>query len=436
MATSPRKGSRQKQPTVAPAAVDALVALLRDLPPSAEGETVRAAVGTAADAVPASARALASAGDDAAIAALAALLTVPDYALPAIEALGHVHDEAAVQILRQVAAAPSTKAAGKAARRALHALAGAGMTVEMPRPAAGQALFQPPPADGVAWSGALGGPIGAEGSRSLLLGQKRLPIGAATAIAVVNEDGGILYFQTAPQTHRQLDKDWQIFLDERPETLAREIPFPYAQWLLGEAADHMTAAGLEVPDEFTDWLEFSGGRPANVSDRFIYDEAGVDPALPPPVSVSSAEALLDEPEIAPWVLPFDAVSGYGAELLSARNSPIVLSEAAQLGREHQIAARAADEQFGVEQRTIYKRRLEETALLFLRSDREVRAQAALATAIALGDTTQSPAEIPFVVALMRRAIEAAAEVEAPTSSEGQAARTMLYGAEGQEGQER
>jgi hypothetical protein len=416
--------------------VDPLVALLRDLPPSAEGETVRAAVGAAADAVPAAARALASAGDDAAIAALAALLTVPDYALPAIEALGHVHDEAAVQILRQVAAAPSTKAAGKAARRALHALAGAGMTVEMPRPAAGQALFQPPPADGVAWSGALGGPIGAEGSRSLLLGQKRLPIGAATAIAVVNEDGGILYFQTAPQTHRQLDKDWQIFLDERPETLAREIPFPYAQWLLGEAADHMTAAGLEVPDEFTDWLEFSGGRPANVSDRFIYDEAGVDPALPPPVSVSSAEALLEEPEIAPWVLPFDAVSGYGAELLSARNSPIVLSEAAQLGREHQIAARAADEQFGVEQRTIYKRRLEETALLFLRSDREVRAQAALATAIALGDTTQSPAEIPFVVALMRRAIEAAAEVEAPTSSEGQAARTMLYGAEGQEGQER
>jgi hypothetical protein len=431
MVKSPRKGSRQVSPAVAPAAVAALVALLRDLPPSAEADTVRAAVGAAGDTVLPATRALASAGDDDAIAALAALVTVPDFALPAIEALGHIHDEGAVQILRQVAAAPSGKAEGKAARRALHALAGAGMTVEVPRPAAGQALFQPPPADGVAWSGALGGPIGAEGSRSLLLGQKRLPVGAATAIAVVNEDGGILYFQTAPQTHRQLDKDWQIFLGERPETMAQEIPFPYAQWLLGEAADRMTAAGLEVPEEFTDWLEFSGGRPANVSVRFIYDEASVDPASPPPVSVANVEALLEEPEIAPWVLPFDAVSAYGAELLSARNSPIVLSEAAELGREHQIAARAANEQFGAEQRNTYQRRLEETALLFLRSGRESRAQAALATAIALGDTTQSPAEIPFVVALTRRAIEAAAEVEAPTSSEGQAARAMLYGAEGE-----
>lgn len=431
MARSPRKGSRQGSPAVAPEAVATLVALLRDLSPSAEADAVSAAVGAASDAVPAATRALASAGDAAAIAALAALVTVPDFALPAIEALGHIHDEGAVQILRQVAAAPSGKAEGKAARRALHALAGAGMTGEVPRPAAGQALFQPPPADGVAWSGALGGPIGAEGSRSLLLGQKRLPVGAATAIAVVNEDGGILYFQTAPQTHRQLDKDWQIFLDERQETMAQEIPFPYAQWLLGEAADRMTAAGLEVPEEFTDWLEFSGGRPADVSVRFVYDEAGVDPASPPPVAISSAEALLEEPEIAPWVLPFDAVSGYGAELLSARNSPIVLSEAAELDREHQIAARAANEQFGDEQRNTYQRRLEETALLFLRSGREARAQAALATAIALGDTTQSPAEIPFVVALTRRAIEAAAEVEAPTSSEGQAARTMLYGADGE-----
>jgi hypothetical protein len=431
---SPRKGSRREASAVAPGAeeVAALVALLRNLPPSAGGDDVRAAVSAAAGAVPAAARALASAGDDPAIAALAALSTVPAFALPAIEALGYVHNDGAVQILHQITATSSDKVLGKAARRALHTLAGAGMIVGPARRPAARPLFQPPPADGIAWSGALAGPVDAEGNRSLLLGQKRLPIGAATAIAVVNEDGGILYFQTAPQTHRQLEKDWQIFLDERPETLAQEVPFPYAQWLLGEAADHMTAAGLDVPEEFTDWLEFSGGRPANVSAQLVYEEAGVDPALPPVVTGSGATALLEEPEIAPWVLPFAAVSGYGAELLSARNSPIVLSEAAELSREHQIAARAADEQFSAELRQTYKRRLEETALLFLRSDREARAQAALATAIGLGDTTISPADIPVVVGLMRRAIEAAAEVEAPTSSEGQAARARLYGADAEQ----
>jgi hypothetical protein len=408
-------------------ALAGLVARLRDLPASAGPAEVQAAVGDLVGAVPAAAMELGRTGDDAAIAGLAALLLVPAFAVPAIEALGHVRDEAAVRILEQEAAAPGTKETGKAARRALHALTSAGMAVAMPRPAAQTAVFQPLPAEGVAWSGALAGPIDADGNRSLLLGRKRLPTGAGTATGVSNKAEGLLFFQAASQTHRQLDKEWQAFLDERDETLARDIPFPYAQWLLGEAADRLTQAGRAVPEEYTTWLEFSGGRPTNVSPRQIYEEAEVDPAAPPTILGSRSAALLEEPEITPWTLPVEAVSGYGAELLSAQNSPIVLSPEAAADRERQLFRRAADEVFTTELRGLYQRRLEETALLFLHSDRRDQAQAALAAAAAFGDAAVLPSDIPFALALTQRAVETAAEIVAPTSREGAEARTRLFG---------
>lgn len=299
----PKRGKRTDQKALVDAAIPpemlpALLTRLRDLRAAADPADVQAAVGAAGTAVPAATRELGRLRDDPALAALAALLTVPDFAVAAIEALGRIRDEAAVHLLEEVAASPPSKEAGKAARRALHALSSIGMAVAVPR-SAESAVYRLPPAEGIAWSGALAGPIGADGGRTLLLGQKRSPTGAVTAIGVLSESAGLLFFQAAPQTHRQLDKEWQVFLDERPETLAQEIPFDYAQALLGEASDHMTQVGRDVPEDYTAWLEFVGGRPAALGVHYVYEQTGFDPASPPSVSAARATALIDEPEIAP-----------------------------------------------------------------------------------------------------------------------------------------
>ncbi len=108
---------------------------------------------------------------------------------------------------------------------------------------------------------------------------------------------------------------------------------------------------------------------------------------------------------------------YGAELQTARDSPLILSEEAQRGREHLLAVRACVDLFTPAMRRTYRRRLEETALLFLGSDRAEAAQAALATAEELGDESVSPSDIPFVLALTQRALELATEIAAPTDDE-------------------
>jgi hypothetical protein len=393
---------------VSTGAAAAVADRLRSLPASAGPDAVRDAVGGDVVVVATAADELGRLGDDASIAALEALLTVPAFVIPAIEALGHVRDEAASRLLQRLAAAPPTPQAGKAARRALHTLASAGVALDTPLRSPGAAVFRPLPPDGVAWSGALASPIDALGNRSILLGQKRLPTGAATAIGALSERDGLLYFEAAQLTHRQLDKEWQEFSEQRPETLAQDIPFPYGQWLLAEAAAEMTAAGLDVPEEYTAWLEFTGGRPDAVTPAIIYEAVGVDRAAPPELTPSRSIALLSEPEIEPWMLSLPEDSQLAAELLHIRTSPIVLSEGAQADRERQLVRRSTDELFTSDVRTQYRRRLEETALLFQRSDRSAQATAALATALALGDVAVAPSDIPFAQALTLRALEASA----------------------------
>jgi hypothetical protein len=50
----------------------------------------------------------------------------------------------------------------------------------------------------------------------------------------------------------------------------------------------------------------------------------------------------------------------------------------------------------------------------------------LAAASALGREDVAPAEVPLAVALVRRAVETAAEVAAPSSEAGREALTRLY----------
>lgn len=423
------RGAKRSGRTAAPpgrvddAALAALLSRLRELPAGAPVEAVRAAAGDEAAAVPAAASALA-AGDEGAEETLATLARVPEFAPAAIQALGRRRSEAAAAALRDIAAQSDQRETVKAARRALHALESQGIHVELPS-SGREAVFRPPPAGGIAWQGALAGPIDAEGQRSVLLAQATLPVGATLAIGVLSERLGLALFHAVRQTHRQLEKEWREYLADRENNMAEEIPFGYAQWLLSEAAERTRAAGAEVSEGYTAWREATGGPPADTSPRFIYEQAAVDPAAPAAAALQGGAELLEEPELATWTLPLEALTGAGVELAGTRNSPLVLSEAAQVDRERQLAARVADEHFTADVRQYYRRRLEETGLLFLSSGRGTPATVALANAAALGDAATTPSEVPFAVALARRSLEAAAEVAAPTTQEGRMARSRL-----------
>lgn len=412
-------------PSVAsPAIVTALVERLRDLPADAGADDVRAAVGADEAAVPAAAQALAQADDE---APLLALVAVPAYAAAAVPALGAAPSATAGHALERIAAVASDRATAKAARRALHALASQGLRVHTPLPAGEAAVYQAPHEEGIVWERALAGPFDEAGLRSLLLAQARQPSGSAIALAVISEDEGVLLFQTAHRTLRQLEKEWQAYHDHETEIMLQPAPFGYVQWLLSEAADLTTSRGNELSEEYSAWREITGGPPPGMTPKIIYDEVGVDPSAPPSGALMRSAQLLSQPEIEPWAVPMESLGAYTGEWLSAQSSQIVLSESAQQSRERQIVARAVDAYFVGDVRERYKRRLEETALIFVNSDRQSEAEAALAAAIVLGDASSSPSEVPLLIAMVLRALTQAAEIAAPTSEEGQAARTQLYG---------
>ena len=361
------------------------------------------------------------------LVAASGLARTPRFADAAIAVLIALRSPSAVEALRAVAAEATDKTVLKAARRGLHQLASQGVANTAPPVPAGTAVFRPP-TEGVAWQRALTSPVSADGGRSLFLAQATLPIGGAISLALLDERQGLFFFEYGRPTHRQLEKQWENFQTpvDDGEPRMTEIPFGYAQWLLAEAAERRAAGGAEPLDDYVHWQEAVGPAPEGTSPRLIYDELEVDPTADNDLALGRGATLLDQPELEGWALPFESYTPYGVELLQARNSPIVMSEAAQSDREHAVFSRAAREQVTPEWRQRLKRRLEETALIFARTDRLEQARAALATAAALGQEGRDLGSVPFIIALVRRAVEAAAEVAAPASEAGREAMSRLY----------
>ena len=140
---------------------------------------------------------------------------------------------------------------------------------------------------------------------------------------------------------------------------------------------------------------------------------------------SGSAALLDEPEVAPWVPPSEAVAPFVAEITGLRESPLVLSRLAQEERVREVLRRAAAILFPP---AVLARRLEGTAYLLAETGRALAARRALAVALLLGARPADALEIPLVAALVERAVGVLlAETTAHTEEERRSALVVTPG---------
>jgi len=405
--------------------VQQLVERLRGLPATAEAEEWLQQIGDDRRALPAAVAQMIDDGQAGFSDVLAMLGSLPDVGSVVIQGLVASRSADAAPVLLRIASSAVDKDVIKAARRGLHQLAGVGIGAGARPVPSGVAVFRPV-TPGIAWARALAGPYDEGGQRFVMLAQATLPVGATMAVSVISEQEGLLIFQAVSRTHRQLEKEWDEYRRTEEANAPVEIPFDYAQWLLAEAAQVTSTRGVEQPEDYTAWQEVAGGVKAGISPHLIYDEVGVDADAPSASALTSSDTLLTEPEIEWWTVPIEPLTSYGVELLQARSSTLVVSEAAQADRERQIIARAADAVFTADLRQRCKRRLEEVALIFARTNRSVQATGALAAAVVLGMDDRAPSSVPFVMGLVERAVAAAAEVAAPASQAGREALTRLY----------
>ncbi len=126
--------------------------------------------------------------------------------------------------------------------------------------------------------------------------------------------------------------------------------------------------------------------------------------------VDRSASLLEEPELAGWILDPDWMAPHLEALQAISDSPLVLNRFQQEERREKALRAALSAIFAGEAREIYRLRLEAMAYYFLLDKREEAARGALAVREALSEGSPGPVEtLPFVARLGGRSFAAAEE---------------------------
>jgi len=349
--------------------------------------------------------------------ALAPLLVGADGAALAA-ALGELPSPEVAALLVALEPHAGERAVRKEIRRSLYRVGQRGVPV--PAPPAPAAAPRTPPAPE------------AEGLLSLFDGGgdrliwiiRPLPTGGALLIAAqVNEPEGLRDVSAGEASRKQIRAARQQLEAESGLRLVA------ADWrtldaLLVEA--HVRAGGGTTRER--DYLRL---RPR------LTREAPRPPAEPVSAQVTapSAEesaalaagsaALLEEPELAPWVPAPEAAAPFVEEIARLRESPLVLSRLAQEERVREVLRRAAATLFPP---AVLARRLEGTAYLLAETGRALAARRALAVAQLLGARPAAALDVPLVALLAERAVGSLlAQATAHTEEERRGALVVTPG---------
>ena len=388
------------------AAEAALVARLRE-----QLATPEAALSELAAAPPALARAAlaglrkAAGADAIPLLALVAERADPAVARAALGELGALPDPAAAAALVRLAEALPDKEQRKEARRALSHLRSLGVSPPATPQVARPTVVAPQPR--ATLYRAIASHIDGVGSRMLWLFAERPLGGAYLLAAVLNDLVGLKDFYVRDSTRRKLAAH-EAEMRENPEITWVELPVDYARWLIQEALALNAESGFAIPTEYRYWRDVVGEPERPYERALAYEEISRFELKLRPELLQESPKLFTEHEVEGWLLSYQEVEKYATELRRIRATRLVLTPESEEERLERVLTQAIREYFTPPRRRALRRRLEETAYIFLRTARPHQARLALAAAVELADT--DPLLLPrhpFVRALVHRSIELA-----------------------------
>jgi len=308
-------------------------------------------------------------------------------------ALGELPSPAVAELLAALEPHARDRAARKAIRRTLYRLAQRGVPRPPPPPTA------PPPAR--AAEPVVEGLVSAVDGRGdrLVWLLRALPTGGSLLVtAQLNEPEGLRDVHAAELGRKALRA-----LRERLEREAglRLVP---AEWrtldaLLVEA--HERAGGGERERDYLRVRPRLTGEPPAAASEPVSARVAPAGAEESAALVAGSAALLGEREFETWWPTPEAAAPFAGEIAAARESPLVVSRLAQEDRLREILRRTARALFPP---AVLARRLAGTAYVLAETARPAAARQALAVAGALAARPEDAADIPFVAALVERAL--------------------------------
>ena len=130
-----------------------------------------------------------------------------------------------------------------------------------------------------------------------------------------------------------------------------------------------------------------------------------------PTLESETPRLFDQPEIEPWFFAPERTRKWVAELSQRTATRLLVTPESDEARQERILRDAVRELLSAKELHGLRRRLEETAYIFLRTDRMQDARRAVAAAVTIEEERPLRPPHPFVRALVERSLRIGLEIE-------------------------
>lgn len=331
------------------------------------------------------------------------LLEAPRSAVEqALAELGRARTPAAAEVLDFADGVLLEKALRKAARRELHRLRSLGINPTGVLSASAAEATRIPAAtrDQFTAAEARASAYDPSGGRLLTLLLERSLGGVWLVRFVSDERQGLTDFflvdTTRKRARQSMDED-----QSRTDLAWIDLPPDYALALLHEAVETARAAGRALPLEYSRVAKLLPDLPPPPERALVYASIDVLQVRLNPDWLEQSAALLSEPELFAWHVPApESLRERAKEVLRAETSRLLVPGRGPLDLGWSLLQDASRTALDPSARQSLRRRLEETAYIFLRTDRLPAARHAVAAAQALRSPEQTLLAQPLLAPLL------------------------------------
>ena len=320
--------------------------------------------------------------------------------LAIVTALGDIRTSRTARVLQRLAQSVSNKDVLKGIRRSLYRIGQQGISVDTDKvDQQPPSILRPPPQEET--RGFISA-VDAQGGQLILLTVPRKPKGLYLLQGVANDHEGLVEFHRVETTKRGF-REFRQSMAESDEFPIAEVDPGHCRFLLEEAVQVNTTRSQAPPPAY---VASKGDlqKLERLETPPIYrllDEAQIqdDPRF-----LQRSPELFQVDPFSSWILPEDEVRPYVKLVEEAEESRLVLNPVQKETRLQDVYRKALAELFPEERRNRYKRRLEETAYVLLKTGQEDPARLALAASLDLRSGFMDLSPNPFLLNLVIRSI--------------------------------
>jgi hypothetical protein len=304
----------------------------------------------------------------------------------ALQALGHRRDVAAAEILAQADSVVDDRALRKVARRELHRLRSMGIeppSVEASTPPPSTATESRPRIVDV--SEARGTNTDASGARFLWLIAERPLGGIWFAAALLNDTRGLEDLSLLETTRKRMQREFESATSVGTWV---NLPPEYGLRLVREAVDLTREVGGGLPTRYQAMRDALGEATGPPERGLVYETISPVEINFNPGWLDDSPHVMGEPETAGWYVPLPSeLRARALEVARTPSTGLVVPGHEPEQQALQLFSEAASAGLTPVLRRGLRRRLEETAYIFLQTDRLAEARLAAAAARGLDESS-------------------------------------------------